>query len=57
MRSNLIFFFSSKLYQKMRSIKKKKEREKKPQTTINKPTRVSVDDESKIGISVSNVRQ
>lgn len=40
----------------MRSIKKKRKR-KKPETTINKPTRVSVDDESKIGISVSNVRQ
>lgn len=40
----------------MRSVKKKRER-KKPQTTINKPTRVSVDDEPKIGISVSNVRQ
>lgn len=42
----------------MRSIKKKREREKKPQTTMKKkPTRVSVDDEPKIGISVSNVRQ
>lgn len=39
----------------MRSVKKK--REKKPQTTINKPTRVSVDDEPKIGISMSYVRQ
>lgn len=41
----------------MRSIKKKREREKTPKTTINKPTRVSVDDEPKIGVSMSNVRQ
>lgn len=41
----------------MRSIKKKKREKKTPKTTIKKPTRVSVDDEPKIGISTSNVRQ
>lgn len=39
----------------MRSIKKKER--KNPKITINKPTRVSVDDEPKIGISMCNVRQ
>lgn len=43
----------------MTFIKKKKKKRTPPpkKTTINKPTRVSVDDEPKIGISMRNVRQ